>query len=158
MKKTLISVLLMLALLMGVEEVLGEAADPFAVQREAAVAATIAAVPGAEIDYSVRDRDDGRYEWNVFFRQSGVLGMAKVIEGSSDVRKVELFNQSRDTSMTASEAMEKLARAKGEMTVVDLDLDWDDGRLAYEGEAELNGRRYEFEITADGVIVEWERD
>ena len=158
MKKTLISVLLMLALFMGVEEALGEAAEPFAAEKEAAIAAVLAAVPGAEVDYAIRDRDDGRYEWHVFFRQSGVLGMAKVLETDSEVRKVEMFNQSRDTSLTASELIAKLVQAKGEMTIVDLDIDWDDGMLVYDGEAEMNGKRYEFEITADGVIVEWERD
>lgn len=158
MKKTLVSILAMLVLLLAAEQVLGEAVAPFAAERAAAIAAVQTAVPDAVIDYAVRDRDDGRYEWNVFFRQSGVLGEAKVLEAGNEVRRVEMFNQSRETSLTASAAMEKLARAKGEMTVVDLELDWDDGRLAYEGEAEMNGKRYEFEITAEGVIVEWERD
>lgn len=37
-------------------------------------------------------------------------------------------------------------------------LDRDDGRLVYEGEAELDGRFYDFEMTAEGKIIEWERD
>lgn len=158
MKKTLISVLALLVLFLAIEEVVGETIEPYAAERAAAIAAVQTAVPDAVIDYAVRERDDGRYEWNVFFKQSGVLGEAKVIENGNELRRVEMFNQSTATSLTASEAMEKLAQAKGEMTIVDLDLDWDDGRLDYEGEAEMNGRRYEFEITAEGVIVEWERD
>lgn len=158
MKKTLISILAMLVLFLAVDEVLGEAAEPYAAERAAAIAAVQTAMPDAVIDYAVRDRDDGRYEWNVFFKQSGVLGEAKVIEGGNEVRRVEMFNQSREGSLTASEAMAKLSQEKGDMTVVDLELDWDDGRLSYEGEAEMNGKRYEFEITTEGVVIEWERD
>jgi len=168
MKKTLIWVFAALMVIMAVDMALAEsavpaaaetaAAEPYAAQREAAIAAVLATMPDAEIDYAVRDRDDGRYEWDVFFRQNGVLGEAKVLENGNEVRKVELFNQSREDSLTASAAMAKLAAEKGEMTVVDLSLDWDDGRLAYEGEAEMNGKRYEFEITVDGIIIEWERD
>ena len=36
--------------------------------------------------------------------------------------------------------------------------DRDDGRLRYEGEAEIGGKRYEFEMSVDGSIIEWERD
>lgn len=158
MKKTLISILAMLVLFLAVDEVLSEAAEPYAAERAAAIAAVQTAMPDAVIDYALRDRDDGRYEWNVFFKQSGVLGEAKVIEGGNEVRRVEMFNQSREGSLTASEAMAKLSQEKGDMTVVDLELDWDDGRLSYEGEAEMNGKRYEFEITTEGVVIEWERD
>lgn len=44
------------------------------------------------------------------------------------------------------------------MTVMELELDWEDGELIYEGEAELNGKRYEFEISVNGEMLEWERD
>ena len=158
MKKTLVSILAALLVILAVDAVFAEAAEPYAAERAGAVAAVQAAMPGAAIDYAVRERDDGRYEWSVFFRQDGVLGEAKVLETGSELRKVELFNQSRESSLTASEAMAKLAQEKGEMTIVDLELDWDDGRLAYEGEAEMNGKRYEFEMTAEGRIIEWERD
>ena len=168
MKKTLIAVLVALMVIVAGDMAFAEAAvpaaaetaaaEPYAAERESAISAVLATMPDAEIDYAVRERDDGRCEWNVFFRQNGVLGEAKVLENGYEVRKVELFNQSREDSLTASAAMAKLAEEKGEMTVVDLELDWDDGRLGYEGEAEMNGKRYEFEITADGRIVEWERD
>jgi len=157
-KNVWVAILVALLMVLAVEEVIGEQADPFAAQKESAIAAVQAANPGAVIDYAVRERDDGRYEWNVFFSQDGVLGEAKVLEEGFEVRRVELFSQSREDSLTASAAMEKLALEKGEMTIVDLDLDWDDGALRYEGEAEMNGKRYEFEMNADGRIIEWERD
>ena len=43
--------------------------------------------------------------------------------------------------------------------IVELELDWDDGRYLYEGEAVANGRRYSFELDANtGEFVEFERD
>ena len=42
--------------------------------------------------------------------------------------------------------------------IVDLELDHDDGRLRYEGVAEQSGKRYEFELSVSGKIIEWERD
>lgn len=176
MKKTLISILAALMVIMMVEEVFAEASAPkmaglsvsdpiiseqgdeFAQERASVMAAVQAKIPGAVVDYMVREYDDRRFEWDVFFRQDGVLGQAEVLENGFEVRKIELFNQSRENSLTASEAVAKLMAEKGEMTILKLDLDWDDGRLAYDGDAEMNQRFYEFEITADGRLVEWERD
>ena len=47
---------------------------------------------------------------------------------------------------------------QGDLQIVDLELDRDNGRLRYEGEATLDGKRYEFEISVAGEIIEWERD
>lgn len=176
MKKTMISILAALLVIMLVDAAFAEVAAPkmaglpvsdpmiaeqdgeFAQERASVMAAVQAKVPGAVIDYLVREYDDGRFEWDVFFRQDGVLGQAEVLENGFEVRKVEMFKQSRENSLTASEAVAKLMAEKGEMKILKLDLDWDDGRLVYEGDAEMNQRFYEFEISADGRLVEWERD
>ena len=81
----------------------------------------------------------------------------KVLEDGNELRKVTLYEKP-DGALTAAEAMEKLAASKGAVTVIDLDLDRDDGRLRYEGEAELDGKRYEFEMSVTGELLEWERD
>ena len=47
---------------------------------------------------------------------------------------------------------------KGELVLLDLELDLDDGRLRYEGEAVQGGKRYEFEISVNGRMIDWERD
>jgi len=83
--------------------------------------------------------------------------MCKVLESSNEIRRVELFKKTGGV-LNASEAMAKLAEKKGNVVVTELELDWDDGRLVYEGDAELDGKRYEFEMKADGGIIEWERD
>lgn len=154
MKKTMLMLLVLVLLACGAT---AEQTDEFAAQREAALAAAKVSLPEAEIDYAVRERDDGRYEWNLFYRQGEMFGVCKVREETNEVRRVELFNPPAG-ALIASEAMAKLAQAKGEITIVELELDWDDGVLRYEGDAELDGKRYEFEMGVDGEIIEWERD
>ena len=44
-------------------------------------------------------------------------------------------------------------------TIIELELDWDDGRVYYEGEAVDSKYEYEFEIDGyTGALVNWERD
>ena len=79
----------------------------------------------------------------------------------SEVKEEELAEEMKpvDQSSDWLRAVEEaLNAAKGPLTVIELDLDRDDGAQWYEGEAELDGRRYEFEMSASGRIVEWERD
>lgn len=153
MKKFLVMMLVMATMLMA-----GAAmAEGFEVERQNALNAAKVSLPDAVVDYAVRERDDGRYEWNLFFTQGDQLGVCKVLESSNEIRRVELFK--RDPGeLTASEAIAKLAEKKGAITVTELELDWDDGCLTYEGDAELDGKRYEFEMKANGTIIEWERD
>ena len=150
MKKNRIMIaLLALVLMIGAAHAV---AEEYTAERENALAAVKVSLPDA-----VRDRDDGRYEWDVFFTQDNQLGKCQVLESSNELRKVKLYEKP-EGALTASEAMALLAEKKGELTVVDLDLDRDDGRIRYEGEAELDGRRYEFEMSVNGDIIEWERD
>ena len=132
-------------------------AEEFATEKNNALAAFKVSMPDAVVDYTVRERDDGRYEWNIFFTQGSQIGMCKVREEGNEIRKVELFEK-KDGVLNAGEAMAKLAEKKGAITVTDLELDWDDGRLTYEGDAQLDGKRYEFEMKVTGEVIEWERD
>lgn len=156
-RKEWIAVLVTIVLVLVSCEVFAESADPYAAQREAAIAAMKVSLPEAELDYAVRERDDGRYEWNFFYTQGEQFGVCKVLEANNEVRRVELFNPPAG-ALKASEAMAKLAAEKGAMEITDLELDWDDGFLTYEGDAQMNGRRYEFEMDVDGSFIKWERD
>ena len=152
--KKMIAMLLALALL----TMSGAAmAEEFEAGKNRALAALQVSMPDATVDYAVRERDDGRWEWNLFFTEGAQIGMCKVLEGSNEIRKVKLYEKT-EGMLDAGEAMEKLAEKKGAVTIAELDLDWDDGRLIYEGEAELDGKRYEFEMQATGEMIEWERD
>ena len=132
-------------------------AEEFETEKNNALAAFKVSMPDAVVDYTVRDRDDGQDEWDIFFTQGNQLGVCEVLESNNEIRKVKLYEKP-EGALLASEAMAKLAEKKGAITVTNLDLERDDGRLVYEGEAELDGRFYDFEMTVNGQIIEWERD
>lgn len=132
-------------------------AEDFAQEKEKAIAALKVSMPEAVVDYAVRDRDDGRYEWELFFEVGGQLGKCEVREDSNEIRKVSLYDKP-EGALKASEAMELLAQKKGAIEIIELDLDREGKGLCYEGEAELDGKRYEFEMSVFGEIIEWERD
>ena len=129
----------------------------YTIQFEAASAALQLHSPGAEVDFAVRERDDGRDEWDLFFVLDGKLGVAEIVEADSTVRRVKLFDMP-EGALPAAQAVAALRQANGDVQIVDLELDKDNGHLRYEGEAMLDGKRYEFEISSTGRILEWERD
>ena len=132
-------------------------AEEFAQQKENALAAMKVSLPEAMFDYAVRDYDDGDYEWALFFEMGSQLGECEVRESTNEICEVTLYEKP-EGALKASEAMALLAQQKGEIVIVELDLDREGKMLIYEGEAELDGKRYEFEINAVGEIIEWERD
>lgn len=154
-KNNLVIVMVLAALLLAFAQAGAE--EAYTDERQKAMDALLAERPGAVVDYLLRERDDGRYEWELFFTQGDQLGVCEVAEDTYQVRRVALHDRP-EGALTASEAIELLRQKKGEITVTSLDLDRDDGRLRYEGEAELDGKRYEFEMSVSGEIVEWERD
>ena len=154
MKEKIIITLLALMLLVTVVDAV---AEEYTVEKENALAAAKVSLPEAVIDYAVRERDDGRYEWDLFFTQGSQIGKCEVLESTNEIRKVTLYDKPQG-ALSAGEAMVLLAEKKGALEIVDLELDRDNGSLRYEGEAELSGKRYEFEMKITGEIVEWERD
>ena len=153
MKKNLAIIMMALVLMIVAQ---GALAEDFAAERSNALAAVKVSLPDAVVDYAVRERDDGRYEWNLFFVHDGRLGMGEVVEPDFSVRRVQFYDM--ENALTAPEIVEALMMEKGEIRIVDLELDHDDGRLRYEGVAEQSGKRYEFELSVSGKIIEWERD
>lgn len=129
----------------------------YAAEFEKAVAALQANTPGAAVDFAVRERDDGRGEWDLFFMLNGQLGVGEVIETDYRVRRVQLYDMP-EGGMSTVQVVEALKKAKGELQIIDMELDRDGRRLGYEGEASLDGKRYEFKISVTGEIIEWERD
>lgn len=154
MKKSIAIIMTALLLVTAVHIVF---AEDFSAEKEKAIAAMKVSLPEAVVNYAVREYDDGRYEWDLFFTQGGQMGECEVLESSNEIRKVTLYEKP-EGALTADEAMALLSQSKGALTILDLELDRDGGSLRYEGEAELGGKRYEFEMTAAGEIIEWERD
>lgn len=61
--------------------------------------------------------------------------------------------------LTEDGAREALVLQRREASIAEIELDWDDGALIYEGEACVDGVEYEFEMSAyTGKLLEWERD
>lgn len=132
--------------------------DPeYADELQQALDALQAHTPGAVVDYAVRERDDGQYEWDLFFTLNDQLGQCEMREDGFEIRRVTLYDMPLD-GLTASETMAVLMQEKGDIQIIGLELDHDDGRIRYEGEASLGEKLYEFEISINGNIIEWERD
>jgi len=156
MMKKMFVLLMALLLVLAAGNVLAEEPNPQEPVKP--IAALKVSMPDAEVNYAIMEYDDGKNEWKLFFTQKDALGVCKIWEDTNTIRKVELYDRGTENALTADQAVAKLKEEKGELTVVELDLDWDDGELRYEGEAEIDGKRYEFEMTAAGRIIEWERD
>ena len=165
MKKFYWMLTLLAVFAMGSHNALAESADVTKPQFPAEYAeafykaeeALKAHAPGAAVDFAVRERDDGREQWDLFFVLGGQLGEAEVIESDYLVRNVRLYDVP-EGGLSAAQVAELLKKEKGDLQIVDLELDRDNGCLRYEGEATLDGKRYEFEISAAGELIEWERD
>ncbi len=137
--------------------------------RDAAIKAAQAMLPGCEVDYIYFDEDDGVNEWHAFCTLDGDMYMMEFAAESAQLirlLKQEVLPgaadaQSESKLLTAREAVDALKLAKGDLDITDLDFDFDDdaGIMYYEGECTLDGRKYEFKINAyDGSIAEWELD
>ena len=162
MKKTMMILALALVLLLASNAM----ADNYYLDRssvpadseQTAHAAFAQQLPQATLNYSILDRDDGRFEWELFFTNAGVLGVCEVDAMTGDVIRVKEYADLPADALSADAAVEALKAKKGNLTMLELDLERDDGRLVYEGEAELDGRFYDFEMSISGQIIEWERD
>lgn len=114
-------------------------------------------LPTAVIQYVLQDRDDGRLEWNLFFTNGNTIGEYEVDGETYAVRKSRIYDMPAN-ALTADQAIAQLAKSKGDVTILELELERDDGKLFYEGSVELDGKRYDFEMTLEGRLVDWERD
>lgn len=126
---------------------------------DAVLQALAAALPEAEPYYALEEYDDGRKEWEVFFTTAaGELGCCTVKDGSFQVRDVERYTNLPAGALLATEALAKLQAEKGALSPTELEMDRENGLVCYEGQGLLDGRMYEFVITVEGKILEWERD
>ena len=117
--------------------------------------------PGAEIVRKDEQIDDGNHEIEVFLVTDGLYGTLDLNAETGAILERELYvgQYSTDGMMTEEAARAQIATLKPGAEIVKIKLDEDDGRYFWEGDATLNGSRYEFAINATtGDMVEWERD
>ena len=126
----------------------------------AATDAALAFLGSGTAQYALLERDDGRYEWNVFFTDGSDVGVVSVQTETGEILSVERYYGLASQILSADAAVDALNAAQGPLEVVELDIDLDDGRAPrYDGKALVDGRAYEFEMNAaTGDIYEWERD
>lgn len=166
MKKTfvLLFALLMLTTAALADDGLGVLTTPVPAPTEnpahaPVIAAVMAELPDITIDFICEEMDDGRPEWEVIYRTAGGgLGSCSVKGSSYAVRENRVYENVPANVLTTEEALDVLRAEKGEFTLRELELDYDDGFLCYEGEVLVDGKEYDFEITVEGRIIEWSRD
>lgn len=144
----------------------------------------LAKAPGAEITKLVLDEDDGILYYEGYARVDGKLYEFEVKADDGVIRKWELEydNSSNNnsgsgststpkptvtpkpttapsTSISMDEARTLVLKKVPGATITKIELDYDDGRKIYEGEAYKDGYEYEFEINAStGKFIKWEQD
>ena len=115
-------------------------------------------LPEATVDGVYTVKDDGRQRRVAFLRQGGdVYEFVTEAETAKVVRMTQVFGAGEIASLP--DAWRAVQDAKGAVVLTDVELEYDDGRLVYKGDASLNGKRFEFEILAEnGKLLQWERD
>lgn len=118
----------------------------------------LAKFPTAQFYLTVAEKDDDGCTFEVFFADGEVLCEATVNAETGDLLRLETYPAAKGL-LTADQVPAKVtAQAEG-AAIVELELSFDDGKYVYEGEAEVNGKRYSFELdAATGNVLEWEID
>ena len=146
------------------------------ITQEEAQNIALAKVPGATAndiyEFSV-DYDDGRLEYEVEFYSGSTEYDYEIDAATGDIlsydNDVENFSipQQQGTATGSyigedaakAAALQRAGLTEDQVRWEKCELDEDDGRYFWEGDATLNGSRYEFAIDAvTGTMVEWERD
>ncbi len=116
-----------------------------------------ASFPEAEVLCTQETIDDGLYEIEAAFRTPSAYGVLSMNAETGAMMKFEMYvgvTLSVENPQAALDALEKL---KPGIEVSRIMLDEDDGLLYWEGEAQWQNARYEFELdAASGQLTEWE--
>lgn len=147
-------------------------------------AAVLALYPDAVIQSAVLEKEDQRYAYDIAFTTAEWNGMMLVNAETGVVMEYEVWTQDffdaqssatgEGKSDARSGATEKgnakggkesadvagiIAASHPSATVLQCELDDDDGVQVYEGDAKLDGKKYEFKINAQtGEIIKWKLD
>lgn len=128
---------------------------------EQTAAAVEAAYPGARIVWQDAEKDDGLHAIKVFIVTDGLYGTLDLNAATGDIleRDLSVGEYAEDGVTTEAAARAQVAAYRPGAEIVRIEMDKDDGQVYWEGEARLDGQRYEFTISAaTGELIEWERD
>lgn len=122
---------------------------------EEAFAVIQAARPEAQLITAIEDRDDGRYEWDILFRDGEDLCFYELDAATGAVLGYDIFFGAGGAADPAGALSAQLDGA----AIVEISLEADDGRLTFEGEAVFGTGRVEFVIDAEtGTVIELENE
>lgn len=124
--------------------------------RQLAEAAVLSEYPDALILFG-EDADGGALLLHII--SPGLSGAVQV-HGDVICRRELTFGAfMREGRLTMDGALAAMSMYRPAAEFRALELEEDDGQWSYEGEALIDGREYEFEISAaTGKLLEWERD
>ena len=126
------------------------------VDRELAEAVVREEYPGGLVLATSALEGGGR---EVLLLTAEVSGAVKVCGGRIVRRSLGYGEYLKDGRLTEAGALAALGLLRPGAEVEELELDREDGRLVYEGEAWLGGVEYEFELEATvGRLIEWQAD
>lgn len=111
--------------------------------------------PNARPISAAPDTDDGRPTWLVLFEDEGALNAYELDAATGTVLEYDrFFHYSPDTDPTA-----QIFQSYPGARITELSLDYENGRAVYEGEATVDGFKYDFKVDhATGQLIEWEMD
>ncbi|MBQ8655380.1 MAG: hypothetical protein IJ507_10655 [Clostridia bacterium] len=158
MKKTFWTILTALLLVAAVSLAEGALLRAAGAEEAADAAVQVAlahAGEDAQADLVLPGREDGKAAWTVLLIREGAV-LEYEISADGRVLEADVYASG---GMTPSQIIALLQAEKGLFELKEADVDMDDGRLILSGEAEMDGKRYEFEaLMLDGTLLEWERD
>ena len=138
---------------------------------DAALAAALEHAGVSQSDVTVskleRDRDDGRVEYEVEFWYGQVEYEYTIDAATGAIRDFDMDDHGSAGASSGDIGWEKArdvalshaGYAQSDVWGLEVDQDWDDGRLEYEVEFEVGGRDYEYTIDgSSGTILSYDHD
>lgn len=118
-----------------------------------------AAFPQAVIHLILAETDDeDGHTFEAFLTNEGVPAEVSLNAETGEILRVETFPAAQGI-LTADNVAGWVEAQLSGAAIQELELEYEDGRYLYEGEAAASGAKYSFEFSAaDGAMVEWERD
>lgn len=123
-------------------------------------------VPGATVKKIKLEKDDGRWQYEGELITDTAEYDFEIDAATGAILKWE--QESRTPKTTAAQEKETISAEKARSIVlakvpgaeiVEWEMDRDDGRVTYEGEAYKDGMEYEFELDAyTGTILKWDEE
>lgn len=121
-------------------------------------AATIA--PEAANGLAMRAHGAQGSAYEVFYAGDGAVGEIAVNAQTGAILRETVYPEAAAQGvLSLGEVEARISERLRGAQLTELELDWDDGRYVYEGEASAKDARYSFELRAtDGAILEFERE